>query len=50
MVAERHVYNRHNAPISKTKGMDPRFNVSKGVIADSLTALVVKVVDKPGQR
>ncbi|MDN3355153.1 CU044_5270 family protein [Actinomadura sp. DC4] len=50
MVAQRGMYDRHNAPISKTKGMDPRFNVDKGVFADTLTYVVAKVVDKPGQR
>jgi hypothetical protein len=50
VVAQRTVSNGHNAPVSKTKGTDPRYKVAVGTVAYSLTRLTAKVVDKPGQR
>jgi hypothetical protein len=50
VVAQRTVFNGHNAPISKTTGADPRYKVPVGTVIHSVTRLTAKVVDKPGQR
>ncbi|WP_185792231.1 CU044_5270 family protein [Actinoallomurus bryophytorum] len=50
VVAQRTVFNGHNAPISKATGTDPRYEVPVGTVTYSLTRLTAKVVDKPGQR
>ncbi|QKW33331.1 CU044_5270 family protein [Actinomadura sp. NAK00032] len=50
MVAQRTVNTGHNAPISRTKGKDPRYNVPLGTVMYSLTRVVTKLVDKAGQR
>jgi hypothetical protein len=50
MVGQRTLSNGHNAPISKTSGLDPKFKVRVGTVTYSLTHLAAKIVDKPGQR
>jgi hypothetical protein len=50
VVAQRTVFNGHNAPISRTTGADPRYKVPVGTVTYSLTRLTTKVVDRPGQR
>ncbi|MFA1542609.1 CU044_5270 family protein [Actinomadura monticuli] len=50
MVAQRTVNTGHNAPISRTKGKDPRYDVPVGTVMYSLTRVVTKLVDRAGQR
>jgi hypothetical protein len=51
VIGRRTVFNGHNAPISKTAGVDPRYNnIRPGTVTYSLTRLTAKVVDRPGQR
>jgi hypothetical protein len=51
MVGQRTVDNGHNAPISKSDGVDPRYKkLPVGAVTYSLTRLTTKVVDRPGQR
>ncbi|GAA4619947.1 hypothetical protein GCM10023196_002010 [Actinoallomurus vinaceus] len=51
MVGQRTVNNGHNAPISKTDGVDPRWKkLPVGAVTYSLTRLTAKIVDRAGQR
>lgn len=49
MVAQRTVNTGRNAPRTAS-GTDPRFNVPVGAVMYSLTRVVTKLVDRPGQR
>ncbi|MDL4814094.1 CU044_5270 family protein [Actinomadura opuntiae] len=50
MVAQRTVNTGRNAPISATRGRDPRYHVPVGTVMYSLTRVVTKLVDRAGQR
>ncbi|MEV5703930.1 CU044_5270 family protein [Actinoallomurus sp. NPDC052274] len=51
MVGQRTVNNGHNAPISKTNGVDPKWKgLPVGAVTKSLTRVTVKVVDRAGER
>lgn len=50
MVAQRTVNTGRNTPISASRGEDPRYDVPVGTVMYSLTRVVTKIVDKPGQR
>ncbi|NDU71824.1 hypothetical protein GWI34_04165 [Actinomadura sp. DSM 109109] len=50
MVGQRTVNTGRNAPISATRGKDPRYDVPVGTVMYSLTRVATKIVDRPGQR